>query len=437
MAGNVNSVQHSQCIVFVRQRDHATKVPVLLFLNGAGENGDDGYRQISNNFGVQVWEMRGYFPFLAVAPQCRVEGSWSPGSPDSIRALEALDRVIEEYGGDPDRVFLTGVSSGGNGTWMLAAAESGRFAGVIPMCGQGGADARRLAEAGVPVWNFYNERDTADIVRFNESVRRQLLELGQSPLSTTYDALGHDCWNRGYRTTALFAWMAEQSRSRNRARGRFELMRPARLLESWRVADGEEGEAAGWSADGEAIVAASSAVTLGDDALVGPGSGWLISDRESNGIEFHADVWVPAGGEARLGLSARPSIASNGTGEGPAIGGEAAARTFRVAVSLVTAELGTGGIVTGGSSSDDGQWLAPLDSGAQRTIRRDAWNDVRLELYAGRLSVSINGWPAAEAVVDAGGEGSPMRFAPALVPCRGGAMSKWRHVRIRSEAERD
>ena len=85
---------HERGYVLFVPRAVGRKPPVLLFLNGAGENGDDGWSQISNNFGIQVWEMREFFPFIAIAPQCRVSGSWSPGSADTQWALEIVDSFI-------------------------------------------------------------------------------------------------------------------------------------------------------------------------------------------------------------------------------------------------------------------------------------------------------------------------------------------------------
>ena len=91
-----------------------------MFLNCTGENGNDGVKQINNNFGVRVWDMQRFFPFLALAPQCRE--SWALGGNDTCRALEILDSVIDEFWGDPDRVYLTGVSAGGSAVWDIVSA---------------------------------------------------------------------------------------------------------------------------------------------------------------------------------------------------------------------------------------------------------------------------------------------------------------------------
>jgi poly(3-hydroxybutyrate) depolymerase len=85
----------SHYIVFVpHERPANQKLPVILFLNGWGENGVDGLRQISNNFGGDLWRMRGHFPFLAVCPQCSYHGSWATGTPNSVKALAILEAAI-------------------------------------------------------------------------------------------------------------------------------------------------------------------------------------------------------------------------------------------------------------------------------------------------------------------------------------------------------
>ena len=235
-------------VVFVPQKYRdGEKLPVLMFLNGTGENGNDGVQQISNNFGVRVWDMQRFFPFLAFAPQCRE--SWALGGSDMRRALEILDSLIEEFGADPDRVNLTGVSAGGNAVWDIASAHPERFGAIIPLCAGGGGDPRRLVEAAVPSWSFCNRHDTTEIVDFNRLRRAQLIEMGQCPQLTEYPERGHDCWNRAYQCTAMYAWLAKQSRAGNKAEGPFEYLPAQRLVREWRSEGGGE-----WRVEGDAMV---------------------------------------------------------------------------------------------------------------------------------------------------------------------------------------
>lgn len=124
---NPDSGARSRYVVFVpRNHQEVERLPVILFLNGFGENGTDGLRQISNNFGVDIWRKRDQFPFLAVCPQCSSEGGWNASGTESTKTLAILDEAINEFGGDSDRVYLTGVSSGGYHVWTLANAHPDR-----------------------------------------------------------------------------------------------------------------------------------------------------------------------------------------------------------------------------------------------------------------------------------------------------------------------
>jgi predicted peptidase len=113
--------------------DHK-KWPVILFLHGAGERGDDGLLQSDVGLGHAIRKNAAAFPFIVVMPQCRKGKVWT--QPDmEAQALGALDRSIKEFHGDRERVYLTGLSMGGFGTWDLAAKYPGRFAAYVVICG--------------------------------------------------------------------------------------------------------------------------------------------------------------------------------------------------------------------------------------------------------------------------------------------------------------
>src|SRR5262245_8476874 len=115
-------------------------LPVILFLHGAGEAGDDGGKPLQVGLGPAVRAREASFPFLVVFPQAsdRVPatfGSWLPGQPDGDRALAILEAVQREYRTDPQRVYLTGISVGANGVWHFAAAHPDRWSAIVPVCG--------------------------------------------------------------------------------------------------------------------------------------------------------------------------------------------------------------------------------------------------------------------------------------------------------------
>lgn len=371
------------------------KRPVVMFLNGVGENGTDGVRQISNNFGFEVWEMQDFFPFLVVCPQCSEGGSWSPDSADSRWALRILDRVIDEYDADRDRVYLTGVSSGGAGVWQIGSQFPERFAALVPFCGSGG-DPRRLGDARMPVWAFCNERDDPGLLNSLQQNHAAMLRQGASPLLTVFDAAGHDCWTAGYRMAAMYRWLLQQSRSRMAREGGYTLLLPDELLKSWRAA-----RSGTWRAAEPDVL-----VGLGDTA-----EGWLVSDTATG--ELHGELWLPADSVREVAL----------------FGDESSAEPeFRL--SLMLPALGSGGVLR----VADATWLCELDLAAQQWLRANAWNDVRIHWLHGRLTVLLNGWPAIDVALNAADASADSCRLAFLAPADGTEV-RWRRVRIRARTE--
>ena len=109
-------------------------------------------------------------------------------------------------------------------------------AAVAPLGGSGG-NAYVLAESQIPIWNFYNDGDTADLVKSNREFRTKLIKLGASPLVTEYHQNNHDCWNRAYREQSLFSWLLEQSLDRNVADRKhpFHFIPTQKILADWKV----------------------------------------------------------------------------------------------------------------------------------------------------------------------------------------------------------
>jgi len=391
-----SGLSHRYVVFVPHHRQPGVRPPVLMFLNGMGENGNDGLRQITNNFGVNLWENREHFPFIAVAPQCRTEGSWTAGSQDVQWALQILEATIREYDADADRVYLTGVSSGGSGVWAMASAYPNRFAAVAPMCGSGGADAQSLAGAGVPIWNFYNERDGREVVDFSRLIRTQLLESGSSPLFTEYPVGGHDCWNRAYRTTALYRWLLEQRCSGNREVLRFIFLAPERLLQDWVASENST-----WTADGDVITGNSN----------GPGHGArLVSSQSASEFELHGDVWMAANLDCRIGLMADNPTASD------------------YWISILLPALGSGEV-----TRLDGTIIASLEPAAQQTLRAEAWNDIRIRVQNNHLHVRLNGWPAIDVPLEADdASAGSHQYRCILESPADGAAIRWRYIRTRS-----
>lgn len=191
--------------------------PVLMFLHGSGERGDNGLDQIMVGLGPALWKMKAKFPFITIFPQCHRDGNWLVDGADAQAALGILAAVEQEFQTDPDRVYLTGLSMGGSGSWSIAAKHPDRFAAIVPMCGRGDlAEARKLADARLPIWNFCGDQDRAATVEFSREMQKALLAAGAKSQYTEYPGVGHNCWDNAYGTAELYPWLLEQSRSKNR-----------------------------------------------------------------------------------------------------------------------------------------------------------------------------------------------------------------------------
>lgn len=192
-------------------QDSKKKWPLVLFLHGAGERGDS--LDLVKIHGIpKIVEEQPDFPAIAVSPQCPQEGWW--GAELQLDALEGLlDQVTKKYRVDRDRVYLTGLSMGGYGTWALAMRQPKRFAALVPICG-GGDSTRACLLKDVPVWIFHGAKD--DTVPPEESQRMYevLKACGADVRFTLYPEADHLSWVPAYADPELYKWLFQQRRKR-------------------------------------------------------------------------------------------------------------------------------------------------------------------------------------------------------------------------------
>jgi predicted peptidase len=194
--------------LYVPEGYDGTRVfPVILFLHGAGERGQDGVTPAQTGIGPAIFNRPHGVPALVVFPQARQ--TWAAGSADSNAALKVLDDVMTSFATDPHRVILTGLSMGGHGSWDLAAAHPERFAAVVPICGGGKpADAAKLK--ALPVWSFCGDSDRDQTVLNMRTMVGALQKEGASPRITEYRGVGHQSWDRVYNDPDVIDWMLGQ-----------------------------------------------------------------------------------------------------------------------------------------------------------------------------------------------------------------------------------
>ena len=206
--------------------------PVILFLHGAGERGDDGLLQTDVGLGHAIRKDVSRFPFIVVMPQCWKEYSWTHRQMQG-QALAALTSSIKEFNGDRQRTYLTGLSMGGFGAWDLAEKYPGRFAAYVIICGgmnplpgfpeiaveiakEGKnkvADPYTETARGVgktPVWIFHGEADPTVPVEESRKMKAALDAAHGNVRYTEYPGVQHESWDKAYAEPELVPWLLQQ-----------------------------------------------------------------------------------------------------------------------------------------------------------------------------------------------------------------------------------
>ena len=216
--------------VFVPGSRARAPKPIILFLHGSGERGSDGRLQTTVGLGPAVLRRAADFPAIVVMPQAPADSVWS--GPPARAAMVALDEALAEFGGDAERVYLTGISMGGYGTWELALAHPTRFAALVPICGglqpiaalpsiavravanlPGDIYANAAARlAAIPVWIFHGSADRSVPVAESRAMAAALAKAGAKGQYTEYLGVGHNSWDAAYADPGLWTWLFAQRR---------------------------------------------------------------------------------------------------------------------------------------------------------------------------------------------------------------------------------
>ncbi|MES2660327.1 MAG: dienelactone hydrolase family protein [Verrucomicrobiota bacterium] len=199
--------------------------PLVLFLHGSGERGDDNSAQLKHGVrAIQAGTAKLGQPVFLIAPQCPKERWWSPvdmekmrlsaaGQPNALMeaVLELVDETTATQPVDPKRFYLTGISMGGFGTWDLLGRVPDKIAAAIPICG--GGDPSLVAKyKAVPIWAFHGDADPIVPVRTTKEMVSALEEAGGKPKVTYYPGVQHDSWTQTYDDPEVIRWMLEQHR---------------------------------------------------------------------------------------------------------------------------------------------------------------------------------------------------------------------------------
>jgi predicted peptidase len=178
--------------------------PLLVFLHGAGETGTD-LKLVKKHGPAKIVENKKDFPFVVLSPQTPTRG-WNP---DVLVAL--IDDVAKNYKVDRDRIYLTGLSMGGFGTFATAAAYPDRFAAIAPICG-GGDPTTASKFKQLPCWVFHGVKDRVVPIAQSERMVKALEDAGGKPKFTKYPEADHDSWTVTYDNPELYKWFLEHKR---------------------------------------------------------------------------------------------------------------------------------------------------------------------------------------------------------------------------------
>jgi len=182
--------------------DEQESWPVLLFLHGAGERGSD-LEMVKKHGPPKLIEGGRELPFIVVSPQCPAGRWW-----EAFELAALLDEIESQYKVDGKRIYVTGLSMGGFGTWALAAYQPNRFAAIAPICGGGEPFMTRLY-SHVPTWVFHGDKDEVVPLERSQSMVEGLKRAGGNVKFTVYEGVGHDSWTEPYADEAFYQWLLE------------------------------------------------------------------------------------------------------------------------------------------------------------------------------------------------------------------------------------
>jgi MYXO-CTERM domain-containing protein len=294
----------------VKNPTAGTKYPVILFLHGAGERGDNNTSQLMANAGATVWATDAHqaeHPAYVIAPQCPagkqwVDTDWTLGSYSTTTvpvsdqlttALEIADAVATEFGTDPARQYITGLSMGGYGTWDAVVRNPTRFAAALPVCGAGDPTKADLIKL-LPLWTFHGDADGTVPVKGSRDMVTALKAVGSTVQYSEYPGVGHDAWTMTYANEAVIDWLFE-NKNPSAAGGAGGMGGAA--------GSAGAGGGVGGSGNGGSSAGQPAGGTAGDSATAGSNGGGAAGAPSSSGAATAGSANPSGGGFGDPGLA--------------------------------------------------------------------------------------------------------------------------------------
>jgi predicted peptidase len=204
--------------------------PLVIFLHGAGERGADNLAQLKHGMADFCKQSRREKnPCYVIAPQCPTGEKWADidwsaqgaikmpaAASDSMKlTLAVVDAMLEDAAIDKNRIYITGLSMGGYGTWDAIARRPQFFAAAVPICGGGDPTTAETIKA-LPIWCFHGDQDQAVAVEKSRIIINAIKAADGSPLYTEYPGVGHDSWTQTYSNDEMYAWLFAQRRTQSK-----------------------------------------------------------------------------------------------------------------------------------------------------------------------------------------------------------------------------
>lgn len=219
-------------ILYPENYDATKKYPLVLFLHGGGERGNDNEKQLTH--GAKVFletENRREFPAIVIAPQCPEDSYWASVKFERTKypleldfnygyeiqkglqlAIALTEEIIKNEAVDRDRVYITGLSMGGMGTLEAVYRYPKMFAAAAVVCGGGDVDAYTKKQANIPFWLFHGDVDAVVAVEHSRAMNARLKAVGADVKYTEYEGVNHNSWENAYAEPELLPWLFSKSR---------------------------------------------------------------------------------------------------------------------------------------------------------------------------------------------------------------------------------
>lgn len=192
-------------LLYQPKKEYNEKLPLIVFLHGAGERGED-LSVLKAHSIPKIFDGNVEYPCIVVSPQCSSDSFWTAQIPQ-LKIF--IDKIVEKYNIDENRIHLTGVSMGGFGTWHMAMAYPDIFASIVPICG--GGMPWNAGVLNMPVRVYHGEVDSVVDVRESIEMYESLKKTNSNATLTVFTGVDHNAWDYAY-NDELIHWMLEQKK---------------------------------------------------------------------------------------------------------------------------------------------------------------------------------------------------------------------------------